>query len=100
MRSVQQVLINRHLNKMDINDLVNENLKKMEKKREKAGLPPQKITNQAHQSVRNINKNENTSDDKIKKVEESYQKASNARPGSITAKANMVRDFDERNKKK
>lgn len=100
VRSVQQVLINRHLNKMDINDLVNENLKKMEKKREKAGLPPQKITNQAHQSVRNINKNENTSEDKLKKVEESYQKASNARPGSITAKANMVRDFDERNKKK
>lgn len=100
VRSVQQVLINRHLNKMDINDLVNENLKKMEKKREKAGLPPQKITNQAHQSVRNINKNENTSEDKLKKVEESYQKASNARPGSITAKANMVRDFDERNRKK
>lgn len=99
VRSVQQVLINRHLNKMDINDLVNENLKKMEKKREKAGLPPQKITNQAHQSVRNI-KNESTSEDKLKKVEESYQKASNARPGSITAKANMVRDFDERNKKK
>jgi ribonuclease P protein component len=28
----------------------------MEKKREKAGLPPQKITNQAHQSAKNINK--------------------------------------------
>ena len=100
VRSVQQVLINRHLNKMDINDLVNENLKKMEKKREKAGLPPQKITNQAHQSVRNINKTETSNEDKLKKIEESYQKASNARPGSITAKANMVRDFDERNRKK
>ena len=56
VRSIQQLLINRHLNKMNIDDLVNENMKKMEKKREKAGLPPQKITNQAHQSVKNINR--------------------------------------------
>jgi YidC/Oxa1 family membrane protein insertase len=105
-RSVQQVLINRHLNKMDIQDLVNENVKKMEKKREKAGLPPQKITNQAHQNVKNINTTKvnkgasgTNADEKSKKVEESYQKATNAKPGSITAKANMVRDYNERNKK-
>ena len=29
-----------------------------------------------------------------------YEKARNAKSGSITAKANLVRDFDERNKKK
>ena len=51
VRSVQQVLINRHLNKMDIEVLINENMKKIEEKRAKAGLPPQKITNQAHQSL-------------------------------------------------
>ena len=105
VRSIQQLLINRHLNKMNIDDLVNENMKKMEKKREKAGLPPQKITNQAHQSVKNINKIEkgksgSGESERAKKVEESYRKAANAKPGSITAKANMVRDFDERNKKK
>ncbi len=105
VRSIQQLVINRHMNKIDINDLINENIKKMEKKREKAGLPPQKITNQAHQNVKNINKIEkgSSSDNagqKAKKVEESYQKAANAKPGSITAKANMVRDFNERNKKK
>ena len=80
-------------------------MKKMEKKREKAGLPPQKITNQAHQSVMNINKIEKGSSNtdaqtRAKKVEESYKNASNAKPGSITAKANMVKAFDERNKKK
>ena len=41
VRSVQQWFINRHLDKMDINDLVNENMKKMEKQRTKEGLPPQ-----------------------------------------------------------
>ena len=44
------------MDKIQIEDLISENMKKMEKKREKAGLPPQKITNQAHQSAKNINK--------------------------------------------
>nr|WP_297884321.1 YidC/Oxa1 family membrane protein insertase [uncultured Blautia sp.] len=105
VRSAQQVLINRHLDKMDIEVLINENMKKIEKKREKEGLPPQKITNQAHQSVRNINKIDKGNSgspeaERAKKVEEAYSKAANARPDSITAKANMVRSFDERNKKK
>ena len=105
VRSIQQILINRHLNKMDIDDLVNENLKKMEAKRAKQGLPPQKITNQAHQSAKNINKIEKGQSGKdessrSKKVEEAYKNASKAKAGSITAKANMVRDFEERNKKK
>ena len=105
VRSVQQVVINKHLDKIDMEVLINENVKKMEEKRAKRGLPPQKITTQAHQSVRNINaekpseKKQNPSSN-AKKVETAYQNAKNAKPGSITAKANMVRDFDERNKKK
>ena len=103
--SIQQLLINRHLNKMNIDDLVNENMKKMEAKRAKEGLPPQKITNQAHQSARNINKIEKGMSgtdeaNRAKKVEEAYKNASHAKAGSITAKANLVRDFEERNKKK
>ena len=106
VRSAQQFAINRHLDKMDINDLVNENMKKMEKQRTKEGLPPQKITNQANQSTKNINtkidkgSSNTNAEERARKVEESYQNARNAKPGSITAKANMVRDFDERNKKK
>lgn len=105
VRSIQQLLINRHLNKMNIDDLVNENMKKMEAKRAKEGLPPQKITNQAHQNARNINKIEKGMSgtdeaNRAKKVEEAYKNASHAKAGSITAKANLVRDFEERNKKK
>ena len=105
VRSVQQFIINKKMDKIDIQVLINEKMNKMEKKREKAGLPPQKITNQAHQSVKNINKIEKGSSNtdvqsRAKKVEEAYQKASNAKADSITAKANMVKAFDERNKKK
>ena len=105
VRSIQQLLINRHLNKMNIDDLVNENMRKMEAKRAKEGLPPQKITNQAHQSTKNINKVEKGMSgtdeaNRAKKVEEAYKNASHAKAGSITAKANLVRDFEERSKKK
>ena len=84
---------------------VNENMRKMEAKRAKEGLPPQKITNQAHQSAKNINKVEKGMSgtdeaNRAKKVEEAYKNASHAKAGSITAKANLERDFDERNKKK
>ena len=105
VRSIQQLLINRHLNKMNIDDLVNENMRKMEAKRAQEGLPPKTITNKAHQSARNINKVEKGMSgtdeaNRAKKVEEAYKNASHAKAGSITAKANLVRDFEERNKKK
>ena len=107
VRSVQQVVINKYLDKIDIDELTKANMKKLEEKRAKEGLPPSKITNQAHQSVRNINTAKNTkgvsessSSDKSKRIQEAYDAGKRAKPGSITAKANMVRDFEERNKKK
>ena len=107
VRSVQQYVINKQLDKIDVDELIQKNTKKMEEKRAKQGLPPQKITSQAHQSVRNINaprieKGSSGGDasEKSRKIESSYEKARTARPGSITAKANMVRDYNERNKKK
>ena len=121
VRSVQQVLINRHFDKIDMNELIQQNVKKMEEKRAKAGLPPQKITNQAHQNTKNMEARDiaskastakspgtvitkgtgNTSEEsRSKKVEQAYENARNAAPGSITARANMVRDYNERNKKK
>ena len=77
----------------------------MEKKREKAGLPPQKITNQAHQSAKNINKIEKGSSNtnvetRAKKVEEAYKDAANANLAALLQRPNLVKAFDERNKKK
>ena len=107
VRSVQQVLINRHLDKIDMEELVNANMKKIEAKRAKKGLPPSKITSQAHQNVRNIQPRQITkgsgSEDSVsreKKVENAYNQAASAKKGSITAKANLVREYNERNKKK
>lgn len=106
IRSIQQVIINRQMNKVDIEELVKANLEKVNKKRAKKGLPPQKITNQARVNVRNL---EVDQEQKNKKAEEvarktkestEYYKSSNYKPGSIASKANMVKQFDERNNKK
>ena len=45
IRSIQQVAVNKHIDKMDLDDIVKKNVEKANKKRAKQGLPPQKITN-------------------------------------------------------
>lgn len=106
IRSIQQVVINRQMNRVDINELIQKNLEKANKKREKQGLPPQKITNQARIDVRNL---EVDKEQKAKKAADAaekakasteYYKTSNYKPGSLAAKANMVKQYDERNTKK
>lgn len=112
IRSIQQIALNKYMNKVDLDKLIEANQAKMAKKRAKAGLPPQKITQQARQNVRKIEEPQPEVDqEKIaaeraekraqaqKKSTEYYQNAS-AKPGSLAAKANMVRQFDEKNSKK
>ena len=117
IRSIQQVIVNKHIEKMDIDVLVKKNmdksLAKENKQREKMGLPPKKeygsktnsnssIKNMSHASTANIKKPV-TEQDKKKQMENSteyYKSHSEAKPGSITAKARMVEQFNEKNKKK
>jgi len=104
VRSVQQLIINKYMNKMDLDELVKKNMEKANKKREKEGLPPQKITHQAKMNVKNIEEPKKSDpenkQEEVKKSTEYYQNNSNAKPGSIASKANMVAQFNEKNKKK
>lgn len=112
IRSIQQIALNKYMDKVDLDKLIEANQAKMAKKRAKAGLPPQKITQQARQNVRKIEEPKSEVDEEKlaeeraekraqaqKKSTEYYQNAS-AKPGSLAAKANMVRQFDEKNSKK
>ncbi len=49
VRSVQQIVINRHMSSIDMDEVIR-GIRKSCKKREKAGFPPQKITQAATQS--------------------------------------------------
>lgn len=101
IRCVQQFFINKHLDKMDWDEVMKANQEKAKAKREKKmGIMENQIANAAKLSTKantNLSK-----DDKVNK-EELLEKASeyrnNAKAGSMAAKANMVRDFNERNNK-
>ncbi|NCB93424.1 MAG: YidC/Oxa1 family membrane protein insertase [Clostridia bacterium] len=108
IRSVQQLVINKHMEKVDMEELIRHNQEKMKKKLEKQGLSPQKINQQARMNVRNIQEPDAKSDkpgmseeekaERLKKSTEYYNNT-NAKPGSLAAKANMVKQFDEKNNK-
>ena len=101
IRCIQQVVINRRIAKMDAQELLQKNQEKQAKKRAKKGLPQSKITNQAKINVRNIkNTPKSTADQKENEEDSLGFYNDNARPDSITAKANMVRQFDLQNSKK
>ena len=104
IRCVQQLVINRHLDNMNMDDFIKKNQEKMAKKRAKAGLPPQKITQQAKMNVRNIEEPKKTAaEDRnaaVQKSTEYYKNVQNAKPGSLASKANMVAQFDQKNKSK
>lgn len=106
IRSLQMLIINRKMDRMDINDLVQQNMEKANKKREKQGLPPQKITNQARINVKDLEVDKAEKERRAaeaaeqKKASTEYYKTSSYKPGSLASKANMVKQYDERNMKK
>ena len=106
IRCIQQLVINRKMEQMDMEELVRHNQEKMKKKMEKRGVSAQQINQQARMNARNIQAPDKTSglsqEEKAaqrKKATEYYNNA-NVKPGSLAAKANMVKQFDEKNAKK
>lgn len=105
VRSIQQVLINKHIDKMDLDEVIKKNVEKRNKKLEKAGIDPKTINNYANMNTRNVvskaspksSLSQEEKDAAVKKSTEYYSK--NAKPGSIASKANMVKQYNEKNNK-
>ena len=106
IRSVQQVFLNKKMDTRDMEEYIKKNQEKARKKMEKRGVSPEKINQQARMNVKNIQPApqkkgmsvEETAA-QVKKSTEYYQNT-NYKPGSLAAKANMVKQFDEKSKKK
>lgn len=101
-RALQQFLLNKHFDKMDFNVIIEKNKEKAKKKQEKRGVYENQIREAAAMNTRSIQSKANIGnyEDKESKLEEANVAKSNARPGSMAAKANMVRDYNERNSRK
>lgn len=98
-RSVQQVAINKYLDRMDMDELVKKNMEKAKKKYEKKKVSTEELNQMATKKVRNIaveQKHNHTADSEQEaKLQQAAERGKNAKPGSLTAKANMVREFNE-----
>lgn len=106
---VQQLFVNSYMEKIDIDEMVKKNVEKMNEKRIKQGLPPAKISQNATVSLKSIRdeqekerQNEELKKEKIaKQIEESNKLYNtNAKPGSLAAKAAMVQKYNEAHEKK
>lgn len=112
VRSIQQVVINKYMDKMDFDEVLKKNEQKRIKKLEKKGIDPKALNKNATINTKNVTANkpsiaeragankkttQEERDEAVKRSTEYYNK--NAKPGSITAKANMVKQYNERNNK-
>lgn len=92
---VQTIVLDNYFKKLTVDDIIKQNITKLNKKRAKKGLPPQKITTAANTNVKNIKVNNNsTNSDKKPNTSAgvTYKK------GGIAAKANMVKEYNEKKK--
>lgn len=97
---IVQLVINKKMNNKDVDEIVKENIEKANIKRAKKGLPPVKISNVTSKYVEQVHKmeaRENRKEERDKEIKEStsYYNTS-AKPGSLAAKANMVKMFNEK----
>lgn len=98
IRCVQQLIINKRMQNLDLEAIIEKNKEKAKKKQEKRGIYQNQIANAAKMNTRNIQEPMSTKekDEKLRQTEEYAKKA---KKGSMLEKANMVKEFNERNNK-
>lgn len=102
VRGIQQFFVNRHIENLDLEAVMAKNEEKAKKKREKMGLSEDYIKKAAQIKTKSIDSKANVSvsagtEEKLAKAAE-YK--ANAKAGSLASKANMVKEFNERNSRK
>ena len=85
--------------KKSVDDIIKQNQEKAKKKREKKGTSAQEINRMATISTRNagnksVSKAGISEREKEEKLQKAQQYAQNAKPGSLTAKANLVSRYN------
>lgn len=102
VRGIQQFFVNRHIENLDLEAVMAKNEEKAKNKRKKMGLSEDYIKKAAKIKTKSIDNKANVSvsagtEEKLAKAAE-YK--ANAKAGSLASKANMVKEFNERNSRK
>ena len=102
IRSIQQIVINKHIDKIDIDAEIAKNTEKYKAKMEKMKATPQ-MNRYANMSTRNIqstpSKAVNTDNEAELQNVRTKLNGKEIRKDSLLAKANMVKEFNEKNNK-
>ena len=103
-RSLQQVILNRYFENVDLDKIIEKNKEKAAKKREKMGVYENQIREAATMKTRTLESRANYDNSAAADAESQLDRANEmkktAKAGSLSAKANMVRDYNERNSRK
>ena len=99
VRSVQQLAVNKYLKSKSVEDMIEENRKKAQKKREKKGTSAEEINKMATKSTRNVGTSSKSGKEladpaKEEKIRQAQESAKNAKPGSLTSKAYLVSRYN------
>ena len=105
VRIVQMVFINMYLSKISVEELIEKNKEKAEKKRKKRLENSERVNQMAQTNTKSLTKSAKSGSgmsakEREAKIEEAKTKAQSAKSGSLASKANMVRQFNEEKNKK
>lgn len=98
VRTIQQIFINKHIDKMDFDSMIEKNLEKNKAKLEKTRERTEKVNAYAAMNTKNVNRAK-TQQEKDEALRRANEYNNNAKPGSLAAKANMVKRYNEKNNK-
>ena len=99
-RCVQQIFVNKHIQNLDLDQMIAKNVEKRKKKLKKMGINEAQIRNAATMNTKRNDKLTSMSkEERDSKLEKAYEYRKTANPNSLTAKANLVKEFNERNNK-
>lgn len=100
VRGIQQVLINKHIDKMDFNAIIEQNAEKSAKKIEKMKKDQEKLNAYANMSTKNIKQRAIVSSDTSSTdPDKTSSEAGKAKAGSMMSKANMVYEYNKKHNK-
>ena len=106
---VQQLIVNAHMNKIDVDDLIRRNVEKRNKKRARKGLPPANVSEKASVNLKALQAREDAEskakEDKISRNKKQMEASeafynSDPKPGSLASKAKMVQKYNDEHAKK
>lgn len=99
VRSFYQFILNKHFDKMNIDDIIEANKGKAEEKKKKRAENAERMMQAANMNTRTMKNSSISEEEREALLSKANEYKSKAKAGSMTARANMVKEFNEKNSK-